>query len=210
MMARSLCIYSILAWLASSTANAEIAATSHLGFALRNVSYTETVGVLPGQSTPVGGAASDTFSGPMLCQEVSAAAGLRTAFVSGGCTLVGGFWTFVHATTMTLGLHYFPNRSIPAVAKDDSLRLNQQSPSSLYFAGYAGVAKVTHSQFENSTATLVSDIFELGPGAGYQYKIGDSTTIGVDGRFTFGMILSSAASGTSFGIQVTPNIRVVF
>jgi hypothetical protein len=190
----------------STPVSAEVAATSHLGFAIRNVSYVEATSGAAKKSVTD----ADSFSGPIVCQEVSAPLGLKSSFVSGGCALVGGFWTFALSTSMFLGMQYYPSISIPTVGKDDSLRLRSATKSRYYVSGFAAITKITHDQLPNSSSTLTADVLELGPGAGYQYQISNSMTLGADARVTFGTIVSKAASGTSFGVQFSPNFRVVF
>ncbi|TWW10734.1 hypothetical protein E3A20_06180 [Planctomyces bekefii] len=203
MTKKSLLILAAISF-SSSTVQAEALSTTSAGMGMRTISYTQAkaAGQTEAQSTQNGTQKTEALNNPILCQRVSTPSSLGLEIGAGGCVHGGGTQTFAYSVSSHLQLIYYPLASRSRIDDDAAVHVNRMMFGDLYLIAQGGLAKISHAEITGTPRTLATDIFEVGGGLGWSYRIFSKSSLGIEAYYLIGSFLSKATTGTTSMMEV--------
>lgn len=151
---------------------------------------------------------TETLAGPQLCERGGTTLGLGLALHLGGCSQLGGAYTFSQVTSMQFMLTYFPSASQLANDALSTIKLKVLTSATFHISAIAGISKMTHNQVTPTNLTLTTDTLDLGGGGGFSYRFPNNFSIGVEASYLFGIIMSHATSGSTTQLSTSMTASV--
>ena len=185
----------------------EALSTTSIGIGMRQMNYTSAKSDTA-TADKEAEAVDESFDDPMLCERISTPSSLGIEIGAGGCIQTGGVWAFVHTVSSHVHLIYYPLASRSRIDNDSAVSIQRKLLGDFYLLGMAGFAKITHGEIAESNASYTMDVLEFGGGAGWSYRAFEYVSLGIEGSYLIGSIMSSSSTGTTSLMTAAATITV--
>lgn len=167
-----------------------------IGTSTQTLKYTAKNKVASGDQQDDDNLSLEEVSGTGLCQRVTTATYFGLEFGTEGCMSVGGEQTFASSIGGHVMVIYYPLTTRMIVGADIDAETRVVSFTNFYIAGLGGFSKITHNQQAFTNSTLASDTLDFGLAFGWNYRVFPMVSVGVEGSYIAGTIISKATTGS--------------